>query len=96
MKKITPIKKIIYVRNWELYPQGKGLSGHLDLRDYKNLEELDLFANNINSLDLRGLKNLRSIWIELELVDQRESLTQLHVGDNNFPEQDLSIYKQLS
>ena len=93
--------KKIYVRNWETYPQGEGLTGHLDLRNYKNLEELDFFANNITFLNLLGLKRLWSIWIgcnqlkELDLTDQKKSLTHFHIGDNDFPEQDLSVFSDL-
>ena len=36
---------------------GKDLEGHLDLKDFPNLERLDCYENRIASLDLTNNKN---------------------------------------
>jgi GTPase Era involved in 16S rRNA processing len=86
----------------EIHVRNHSLEGDLDLREYKNLEKLDLFYNGVSSLNLKGLNKLWWVWIgnnnltSLDLQSQERSLTHLHIGDNNFPEQDLSAFSKLT
>jgi len=60
---------------------GKGLVGSLDLTDFVNLEELYCYDNQ-----LTGIKFADSSLNKLRV---------LHVGGNNFPEQDLTLFSHL-
>jgi len=60
---------------------GKGLVGSLDLTDFVNLEELYCYDNQ-----LTGIKFADS---------SLDKLRVLHVGGNNFPEQDLTLFSHL-
>ena len=57
---------------------GKGLSGWLDLTDFVNLEELYCYDNQ-----LTGIEFSDSVFDKLRV---------LHVGNNTFPAQDLSLF----
>jgi len=57
---------------------GKGLRGWLDLTDFVNLEELYCYDNQ-----LTGIKFADSVLDKLRV---------LHVGNNHFPPQDLSLF----
>ncbi|CAH1756741.1 9101_t:CDS:2 [Entrophospora sp. SA101] len=60
---------------------GKGLVGSLDLTDFVNLEELYCYDNQ-----LTGIKFADS---------SLDKLRVLHVGGNNFPEQNLTLFSHL-
>src|ERR1043166_5273574 len=62
---------------------GKDLEGHLDLKDFVNLERLDCYENRITSLDLTNNKNLiylnpSSNPISKLDLSQNEKLTEIH------------------
>jgi len=58
----------------------KGLSGLLDLTDFVSLEELYCYDNQ-----LTGIKLSESVFDKLRV---------LHVGNNQFPSQDLSLFSR--
>jgi len=60
---------------------GKGLWGSLDLTDFVNLEELYCYDNQ-----LTGINFADSLFNKLRV---------LHIGNNNFPEQDLTLFSHL-
>ena len=39
-----------------------GLSGHLDVSGLKNLDTLNCIGNNLTSLNVQGLNNLKQLW----------------------------------
>jgi len=60
----------------------KNLVGKLDLSEYINLEELYCYHNRLTKIDFAN--------------DSFSKLRVLHVGGNDFPEQDLSIFSEFS
>ncbi|CAH1764055.1 3148_t:CDS:10, partial [Entrophospora sp. SA101] len=80
---------------------GKDLEGHLNLKDFTNLEKLDCYENRITSLDLTNNKNLTYLnpssnpISELDL-SQNEKLTEIHFSYGQISSIDLSKNKNLS
>lgn len=80
---------------------GKDLEGHLDLREFINLEHLDCYENRITSLDLTNNKNLTCLnsssnpISELDL-NQNEKLAEIHFSYGRVSSIDLSKNKKLS
>jgi len=54
-----PKEKRNEITNLDIHNQGLG--GHLDLRDFVNIEYLDCSKNQLTSMDLSNCKNLQSI-----------------------------------
>lgn len=81
----------------------KNLEGHLDLKDFTNLEKLDCSYNQITSLDLNGLKHLKVLYANdncLESLDYSsldpQKLTGLIIDNNNLPEQDIAVFSDFN
>lgn len=75
----------------ELNINGKNLEGHLDLRDFVNLESLNLNFNKINSLDISSCSKLVTLLCgvnpNLENVDLSKNKKLKHInfgGNYNF------------
>ena len=80
---------------------GKDLEGHLDLKDFVNLERLDCYENRITSLDLTNNKNLiylnpSSNPISKLDLSQNEKLTEIHFSYGQIGNINLSKNKNLS
>jgi Leucine-rich repeat (LRR) protein len=60
----------------------KNLVGKLDLSEYINLEELYCYHNMLTEINFAN--------------DSFSKVRVLHVGGNDFPEQDLSIFSKFS
>src|SRR5436190_22050741 len=83
----------------------ENLENNLDLSDFVNLEQLDCCNNEITRLKLTGLKNLyyldarRNRITNLEDIASLESpekLKECYLSDNNFSEQDLSVFSKFT
>src|SRR6185312_5151869 len=61
---------------------GKDLEGHLDLKDFINLESLDCYENRIISLDLTNNKNL------IYLNSSSNSISELDLSKTSIKEED--------
>ena len=74
------------------------LEGHLDLRDFVNLKELDCSNNDLTSLDVSNCLNLIQVKAndnqlsEVSFPANNENLEILDLTDNNLPERDLSHF----
>ena len=80
---------------------GKDLEGHLDLKDFINLERLDCYENRITSLNLTNNKNLTylnpsSNPISNLDLNQNEKLTEIHFSYGQTSSIDLSKNKNLN
>ncbi|CAG8470077.1 6208_t:CDS:1 [Cetraspora pellucida] len=80
---------------------GKDLEGHLDLKDFPNLEKLDCYENRITSLDLTNNKNLTYLNLSSNpisnlVLSQNKKLTEIHFSYGQINSIDLSQNKNLN
>lgn len=80
----------------ELKLRSKNLQGDLDLNDFVNLKELDLWGNKLTSLNINNCSNLTKLscvsnnLTSINLPNNLSNLRELELHDNNF-NQDLSF-----
>lgn len=86
------IKKLCTERN---------LEGHLDLRDFVNLETLECSFNLITKLCITGLEQLKSIRCNDNQLTtfnysdlNHDKIVELFINNNNLFEQDLSVFSK--
>ena len=85
----------------ELFIYKKNLTGLLNLNDFVNLKELNCFFGQITQIDLSNCNQLSEISCvnnkleSIKFPSQVETLTCLNLTNNNFPEQDLSLFSRL-
>jgi len=76
LNQVYPKEQRSQIRHLEM--SGERLQGSLDLTDFVSLEELYCYNNQLT---------------EIKFADSSlNKLRVLHVGDNNFPEQNLSLF----
>jgi|SRR3954454_23904495 len=81
----------------------KNLEGELDLKDFKNLKSLHCHSNRLTGLNLNKDSNLEDLgchFNQLTNIDflktlNTKKITYLNIGDNDFSEQDLSLFGEL-
>jgi len=75
----------------------ENLEGNLNLNDFVNMKKLNCIFNKLTSLDLSNCEKLEKIDCHSNLLTtiilsvNPTNLKKLYLGDNNFPEQDLTF-----
>jgi hypothetical protein len=77
------------------------LEGELNLSDYPKLKKCTIKYTKMTAINIEGCVNLEELRLrrnELKSIKFGKSVNSLKIltlGDNNFPEQDLSLFKDL-
>ena len=84
-----------------LYLREKQLEGRLDLQSFVNLEKLDCCFNQLTSLGLNGLKQLKVVYANDNLLSKfdyssldPQKLTGLIIDNNNLSRQNVEVFSK--